>query len=86
MPVKYLITKMKGAFYAGSEKIAEKGLKLRKYVSLDGVKKMVNALHLSASSIIFSHVSRSEQKKILSSGKKAAAKPKAKKKAKKRRK
>ncbi len=64
MPMKYVIAKMKGAFYAGSEKIAEKGLKIRRYVSLRGVKDMVKALHLSASSLIFRGVSKGEQKKI----------------------
>ncbi len=85
MSVRYVIKKMKGAFYAGSEKIAEKGLALKRYLSLDSVSKMVKALHLSASSILFEGVSKAEQNKILgkksSSPKKAS---KAKKKAKKK--
>lgn len=62
--MKFVIQKIKGAFYAGSEKIAEKGLKLKRYIGLDGIKKMVNALHLSSSSLIFRGLNKNEQIKI----------------------
>ncbi len=75
MPVKYVIKKMKGAFYAGSEKVAQKGLTLRRYLSLDGLAKMVKALRLSASSLAFSGLSSNEQKKVLGGGRKAKAAP-----------
>ncbi|MFA5077718.1 MAG: hypothetical protein WC488_04810 [Candidatus Micrarchaeia archaeon] len=79
--MKYVIEKAKGAFYAGSEKLAQKGLKLRRYLSLNSVRKMVSSLHLSASSLLFRGVTRSEQKKILAQGK-AAKKTRPKKRAK----
>lgn len=85
MPVKYVIKKMKGAFYAGSEKVEQKGLTLRRYLSLEGLAKMVKALHLSASSLVFNGLSSNEQKKVLGGGKKAKAAPR-KTKAKKKRK
>lgn len=74
MPVKYLVMKMKGAFYAGSEAIASSGLKLRKYASLDAVKNMAQSLHLSASSLVFKGVTKGEQKKIIGGKAKAAKK------------
>lgn len=79
--MKYVIEKMKGAFYAGSEKIASRGLRLRRYMSLDSVRNMAKALRLSASSVSFKGVSKGEQDKILSA-KKAAPRKSAKKKAK----
>ncbi len=90
--MKYIIKKMKGAFYAGSEKLAQKGLALRKYLSVSAVKNMIKALQLSASSLIFQGVSRGEQKKIMGAGraasqakKRAPAKKRQSRKAKKRR-
>lgn len=82
--MKYIIEKTKGAFYAGMDKIAAKGLKLRRYVSLDSVRKMAKALRLSPSSVVFKGVSKGEQNKILSVDKQTANKKskKAKKKAK----
>lgn len=71
--MKYIIRKMKGAFYAGSEKLAQKGLALRKYLSISAVKNMIKALQLSASSLIFQGVSRGEQKKIIGAGKATGA-------------
>lgn len=62
--MKYIISKMKGAFYAGSEQIYAKGLKLKKYLRLSDMANMVKSLHLSASSLIFKGVSRGEQSKI----------------------
>ncbi len=82
MPLKYVVKKMKGACYDGSEKIAAKGLALRRYASLDAVKKMAKARHLSASSLMFNGVSKNEQRKILGM---KASKPKSKKKVNKRR-
>lgn len=64
MPTKYLIQKMKGAFYAGSEKLAEKGLTLRKYLDLNSVINMLRSLRLPGSSLVFRGVSKNEQKKI----------------------
>ena len=80
--MKYIIEKARGAFYAGSEKIAQKGLKLRRYLNLNSVKKMVGSLHLKASQLVFLHVSRNEQKKLLSQKAKAKARKMAKKKGK----
>lgn len=79
--MKYVISKMKGAFYAGSEKIYAKGLKLKKYLSLTAVANMVKSLHLSVSSLIFKGVTKNEQNKIARAikGRKPKPKPKAKK-------
>lgn len=84
MPVKYVVQKMKGAFYAGSETIAQSGRKLKRYASLDGVANMVKALHISASALVFRGVSKGEQKKIV--GAKSAPKKKSKAKSKGKRK
>lgn len=81
--MKYIIEKAKGAFYAGSEKVANKGLKLRRYLNLNGVANMVKSLRLSASSLVFRGFTKNEQKKIIAVAKTAAqkkAKPKSKKK------
>ncbi|VVB98374.1 Uncharacterised protein [uncultured archaeon] len=84
MPVKYVIQKMKGAFYAGSEKIAEHGLKMRRYLSLGRVAQMVKSLHLSASSLVFKGVSKGEQMKILGAKKASKGAKKSRKAAKKK--
>ena len=90
--MKYIVAKVKGIFYAGSEKVYEKGLKLKKYLNPSAVANMAKAFHLSFSSLIFKGVSKGEQSKIAKNLKakpapakirKAPAKKKAKKKGKK---
>lgn len=71
--MKYIIEKAKGGFYAGSEKIAAKGLTLRRYLDLNSIVKMAKGLHLTASSVVFRGLTKGEQNKVL--GKKRAPKP-----------
>lgn len=84
MSIKYTVLKMKGVFYAGSNKIAEQNLKLKKYLNLQDVINMAKALQLSAQSILFKGLSKGEQKKIISAsaGAKMSAAKKTKKKTK----
>lgn len=82
--MKYIIEKAKGAFYAGSESLTRKGLKLRHYLNLNSVRKAVASLHVSASSVLFRGVSKNEQNKILGQAKAAKRKAPKRKPAKKR--
>ncbi|MBU0586560.1 hypothetical protein KJ780_03540 [Candidatus Micrarchaeota archaeon] len=62
--MKYIVSKMKGAFYAGSDKVYSAGRKLRRYANLKAVSDMVKSLHLSVSSIAFKGLTKNEQKKV----------------------